>query len=156
SRLPASRAAASRFRTNRSYRSRTRGFGRLWTRCHPERSEGPVWQGGAPHALTDPSLTLRMTKEPETSKHRASIRRLQDRHEAPRRGGMARVANHRRGVADVPVHYGAAQLRRVGGVDDRRVDVSALERGERGAHVLGRDHLRLDHAPQADALQVLP
>src|SRR5262249_58435357 len=58
--------------------------------------------------------------------------------------------------ADVPVDDRAAQLRRVGGVDDRRVDVAALERGERGAHVLGRDYLRLHFAPQADALEVLP
>src|SRR5205823_13841042 len=53
-----------------------------------------------------------------------------------------------------PVDDLPAQLRRVGDVDDRGVDVAAFERGERGAHVLHRDHLRRDRAPQADALEV--
>src|SRR5437016_9701766 len=67
---------------------------------------------------------------------------------------MPRVANDRGGVADVPLDDLSAQLWRVGHVDDRRVGVAAFERGERGAHVLRRDYLRLDPAPEADALEV--
>jgi len=70
------------------------------------------------------------------------------------------VANDGGGVADVggvlPLDHYARQLRCVGGVDDRGVDVPPFERCQRGADVLRGDDLRRNLPPEASALQVLP
>jgi len=71
---------------------------------------------------------------------------------------VAGAGEHRGGVADVrselPFHHHPAPLRRVGGVDDRRVDVPPLVGGEGGAHVFRWDDFRRHHRPEPGALEV--